>query len=222
MTEDYKDYKLRGKIHAPFGPTILEFQMPEPYVSMLNEYGDKISASDEKSKQLDWSDNLVGNVKQEHKIEEHIWYEKPNKNLPNLFNWAGNCVSMYIKTHLSKGDKDDIEMSKKPIKSIQLHNSWLVNSIAGDFNPPHMHSGMLSIAGWLKVPKSIEKDKEREQAGWIEFLFADPHPFVNPKYPIKPEVGKIMIFPNWLQHQVYPFRGKGIRRSISFNMSYNF
>jgi hypothetical protein len=222
MTEDYKDYKLRGKIHAPFGPPLLEFKIPEPYVSMLNTYGDKISSSDEKSKQLDWSNNLVGNVKQEHKIEDHIWYEKPNKNLPSLFNWAGNCVSMYIKTHLSNGDKDDVEMSKKPIKSIKLHNSWLVNSIAGDFNPPHMHSGMLSIAGWLKVPKSIEEDKEREQAGWIEFLFADPHPFVNPKYPIKPEVGKIMVFPSWLQHQVYPFRGKGIRRSISFNMSYNF
>ena len=86
MTENYKDYKLRGKIHAPFGPMLLEFQMPEPYVKMLNTYGDKISSSDEKSKQLDWSNNLVGNVKQEHKIEDHIWYEKPNKNLPSLFN----------------------------------------------------------------------------------------------------------------------------------------
>lgn len=36
MTEDYKDYKLRGKIHAPFGPPLLEFKIPEPYVSMLN------------------------------------------------------------------------------------------------------------------------------------------------------------------------------------------
>ena len=66
--DEYKDYKLRGKVHAPFSPFIMEFDMPTPYVDMLNVYGDKISASDKKSKQLDWSDNLVGNVKQEHKL----------------------------------------------------------------------------------------------------------------------------------------------------------
>ena len=65
----YKDYKLKGKVHAPFSPFLMEFEKPKPYIKMLNDYGDKISANDKKSKQLDWSDNLVGNVKQEHKIE---------------------------------------------------------------------------------------------------------------------------------------------------------
>ena len=46
---DYKDYKLRGKVHAPFSPFIMEFDMPKPYVDMLNVYGDKISASEKKS-----------------------------------------------------------------------------------------------------------------------------------------------------------------------------
>ena len=110
-------------------------------------------------------------------------------------------------------------MKNKNIKSLNLHNSWIVNQVAGDFNPPHMHSGLLSAAGWLKVPESIEKGEEREEAGWIEWLFADPHPFINPKYPFKPQTGKVMFFPSWLQHQVYPFRGKGIGRSISFNVT---
>ena len=95
---DYKDYKLRGKVHMPFSPMIMEFAIPKPYVDMLNTYSDKISKSDKKSKQLDWSDNLVGNVKQEHKIEQHIWQTKPHENLPSLFNWIGNCTNTYIKT----------------------------------------------------------------------------------------------------------------------------
>ena len=37
------------------------------------------------------------------------------------------------------------------------------------------------------------------------------------KYPIKPAVGKFVMFPSWLQHMVYPFRGEGLRRSMSFN-----
>jgi hypothetical protein len=35
--------------------------------------------------------------------------------------------------------------------------------------------------------------------------------------PIKPEVGKFVMFPSWLQHTVYSFRGEGVRRSMAFN-----
>mgnify|MGYP001593571940 FL=1 len=219
---DYKDYKLRGKVHMPFSPILMEFDIPTPYIDMLNDYGDKISSSDKKSKQLDWSHNLIGNVKQEHAIENHIWQNKPDEHLPTFFNWVGHCTNTYIKTKLNDGDKVDKAVAKKGIKKMLLHKSWLVNSIAGDFNPPHMHSGMLSAAGWLKMPPSVEKDEEREQAGWIEFIHGTPHMLVDFKYPIKPSVGKIFFFPAWLIHEVFPFRGKGLRRTISFNLSVEF
>ena len=219
---DYKDYKLRGKVHMPFSPILMEFDIPTPYIDMLNDYGDKISSSEKKSKQLDWSHNLIGNVKQEHAIENHIWQNKPDEHLPTFFNWVGHCTNTYIKTKLNDGDKVDKAVAKKGIKKMLLHKSWLVNSIAGDFNPPHMHSGMLSAAGWLKMPPSVEKDEEREQAGWIEFIHGTPHMLVDFKYPIKPSVGKIFFFPAWLIHEVFPFRGEGLRRTISFNLSVEF
>ena len=216
--------KVQAQIHAPFGPMLIEFTMPQPYVDMFNKYADGITKSKKKSKQLDHSDELIGNVKQEHKIEEHLWQEKPKGVEHSFFTWVANCSNVYVKTHLQHhGDAEDNEtMKNKNIKGLNLHNSWIVNQVAGDFNPPHMHSGVLSAAGWLMVPESIEKGEEREEAGWIEWLFADPHPFINPKYPFKPQVGKIMFFPSWLQHQVYPFRGKGIRRSMSFNVTPKF
>ena len=40
---DYKDYKLRGKVHMPFSPMIMEFAIPKPYIDMLNIYADKIN-----------------------------------------------------------------------------------------------------------------------------------------------------------------------------------
>ena len=216
--------KVQAQIHAPFGPMLIEFTMPQPYVDMFNKYADGITKSKKKSKQLDHSDELIGNVKQEHKIEEHLWQEKPKGVEHSFFTWVANCSNVYVKTHLQHhGDAEDKEtMKNKNIKGLNLHNSWIVNQVAGDFNPPHMHSGVLSAAGWLIIPESLEKGEEREEAGWIEWLFADPHPFVNPKYPFKPQVGKIMFFPSWLQHQVYPFRGKGIRRSMSFNVTPKF
>ena len=72
------------------------------------------------------------------------------------------------------------------------------------------------------MPESVEKDEEREHAGWIEFLYGTPQIFIDPKYSVKPHVGQIFIFPAWLLHQVYPFRGKGLRRTISFNVSVEF
>ena len=216
--------KIQAQVHAPFGPMLMEFTIPQPYVDMFNKYADGIAKSKKKSKQLDHSDELIGNVKQEHKIEEHLWQEKPKGVEHSFFTWVANCSNVYVKTHLQhQGDAEDKEtMKNKNIKGLNLHNSWIVNQVAGDFNPPHMHSGVLSAAGWLMIPESLEKGEEREEAGWIEWLFADPHPFVNPKYPFKPQVGKIMFFPSWLQHQVYPFRGKGIRRSMSFNVTPKF
>ena len=223
-TKEEINNSLKAKLHEPFGPMLMEFSIPNIYVNFLNKYGDKISKSENKSKKLDWSNNLIGNVKQEHKIEDSIWNEKPDKDTPNFLYWVGNCVNIYVKTYLSKyGDEVDKELIRtKQMKKIELLTSWLVNQIAGDFNPPHMHKGMVSAAGWLKVPESIEKNEEREEAGYIEWLFADPHPFVNPKFSFKPQVGKIMLFPSWLQHQVYPFRGKGTRRSISFNVNFKY
>ena len=49
---DYKDYKLQGKVHMPFSPMLMEFDIPKPYIKMLNDYGDKISANDDKSKKF--------------------------------------------------------------------------------------------------------------------------------------------------------------------------
>jgi len=34
-----------------------------------------------------------------------------------------------------------------------------------------------------------------------------------------PEVGKLLVFPSWLQHMVYPFKGEGERRTIASNLN---
>jgi len=35
---------------------------------------------------------------------------------------------------------------------------------------------------------------------------------------VQPEVGKVVIFPIWLLHQVAPFFGEGERRTMSCNI----
>ena len=219
--------KIQTKEYAPFSPLLMEFKMPQEYIDKLNTYGDKISSDDDKLQKLDFSDRLVGNVKQEHIIEDHIWQEKISDKIPSFFQWAGGCVNIYIQTVLkrnrqgvSRSSEAEKKIMETGIKSLNVLSSWFVNSIAGDFNPIHQHEGRISAAGWLMMPESIQKDQEREYAGWIEFMYGENLKLLNNKHAVKPEVGQIFMFPSWLQHTVYPFRGNGIRRSISFNVDF--
>ena len=43
---------------------------------------------------------------------------------------------------------------------------------------------------------------------------APPQSFI-----IKPEVGKMLMFPSWLTHMVYPFEGDGERRTVAANLN---
>ena len=54
--------------HEVFSPTILETSIPEKFVRIVNEVGDRVLGSEHQSAQWDWSDNLVGKVHKEIQI----------------------------------------------------------------------------------------------------------------------------------------------------------
>ena len=72
--------------------------------------------------------------------------------------------------------------------------------------PPNMH-------------KEIEEDFEDHYPanGLIEFMFGENQSFRSDNLKFKPVVGKMLVFPSWLRHFVYPFKSEGERRSMSFN-----
>ena len=69
--------------------------------------------------------------------------------------------------------------------------------------------------------KEIEEDFEDHYPanGLIEFMFGENQSFRSDNLKFKPEVGKMLVFPSWLRHFVYPFSVEGERRMMSFNAS---
>ena len=53
--------------------------------------------------------------------------------------------------------------------------------------------------------------------GLIEFMYGEKADFRSDNLKFKPSVGKMLLFPSWLKHSVYPFYVDGERRSMSFN-----
>jgi uncharacterized protein (TIGR02466 family) len=117
------------------------------------------------------------------------------------------------------------EMIEENLKSINLnvniYDVWGNISVAGDFNPPHTHSRMMSGVGYFRLPDDIEQEWLAEDhdpsAGMLNFWDGRSQSLSLAQFRVKPKVGDIYIFPAWLNHSVHPFRSTGERWSFSFN-----
>ena len=193
------------QILKPFGPSVIKVKIPEKIIKELNNYIDDVVENQIKSKELDHGHKLIGDVTQEFKLENEL-----SKKI-GWIDFLAACVSKWILT-----------VSNKKITKFSLINSWVVRQFENEYNPVHHHSGHISGAGFLKLPKSFGEfvqKKEKDYLGGTLNLIHGSHQFLsNSVYTIKPEVGDFYFFPHYLMHSVYPFKGTSEeRRSISFN-----
>lgn len=206
----------------PFGPIICKYSLPETLVEELNYACDLVSADEDLSKRLDYSNQLAGKVRQELQI--------PSEVLVQHYEWLNEAVSKYI---VEVSAIEDVTAGR-PIQDLgdtefisKWSGAWFVRSFAGDYNPLHNHpDAELASFGFLKLPDWDEELDEdaRDHAGVTHgctmLSYGDMNRMSTKLYTIRPKVGDFYIFPAWLSHMVYPFRTAGERRSFSINFSY--
>ena len=99
--------------------------------------------------------------------------------------------------------------------------SWSVRLRGGGgHHVPHFHGhGWMSSAYYVRLPE-IGGDGHARHEGWIEFGRA-PEMFgldVGPRRVIKPEVGRLVLFPSFMLHGTIPFgEAKGDRLTAAFD-----
>ena len=193
------------KIVKPFGPSVMQSQIPEKLINDLNDYVDEIIKDQEKSNKLDFGNKLAGDVTQEFRLEKEF-----AKNV-GWIDYLAKCVYSWIEKELNL-----------KITKFELLESWIVRQFENEYNPVHYHSGHVSGAGYLKVPKNLGKfiqNKDKQfQGGDLNLIHGSRQFLSRSIFPIKPKIGDFYFFPNYLMHTVYPFNGTAEeRRSISFN-----
>jgi len=193
------------KIMRPFGPSIAKTKIPKNLLDKMNNYIDETIKVKKKINKFDHGPYLAGDVTQEFTLE---------KNFVEEIGWIkflSNAVYEWIK-------KD----TAKEISEFRLISTWIVRQFKNEYNPIHTHSGHVSGVGYLKVPNhlgaTVQKNKKNNFGGHLNFIYGSQM-FVNSSsIVIKPEVGDFYLFPNYLMHQVYPFKDTNEeRRSVSFN-----
>ena len=190
----------------PFGPSILKVKIPSNVLKQLNDYIDKTISDNQKTKNLNLGNKLAGDVTQEFKLEQDFMTNS------GWTKFLAESVQKWIW----------IEQQKK-LSKFELINSWIVRQFKDEYNPIHWHSGHISGAGFLKLPKTFGKhvqDKGNKEylGGRLTLVHGSRQFLSNAKLQIIPEVGDFYFFPHYLMHTVYPFKGTNEeRRSISFN-----
>ena len=194
------------KIIKRFGPSVLKVKIPKKVLNKINNYIENISKNKKKISKLNYGEKLVGDVTQEFKLEKKFMKNS---------GWE-----KFLKDATTRWIKAETEMN---IKRFKILNSWVVRQFENEYNPTHWHSGHISGAGFLKVPRNLGKHVQRKKfkeyrGGSLQLIHGSRMFLSHSTLNIKPVVGDFYIFPNYLMHSVFPFKNtKDERRSISFN-----
>lgn len=202
--------------------------MPKEIVSDLISITDKSISSNE-----DFGYALAGQIKNEKVLTKD--------DLGSIWSWLEEEVSLYLRNILKDIDvrfSDKSKDSKNLNIETSIESMWTVSQFENEYNPVHYHTEMkssedissnvqVSSVLYLKVPKNISRNltnKKGSPDGAIEFISqgfgSELQSLSTGSRRFRPEVGHLYIFPSWLLHTVYPFVGKGERRSLSFNSSF--
>ena len=199
--------------------SIGRIEFPMEIINEVNDHIDNVIIPAGES----YADGLVGQLKNDKKSAQLNFPldDEVGQQLKTVFEQIG-------KSYLKQGYTRDADTD--------CFQCWSNHAYAGDYNPFHDH-GVQTMAGlsgflWLKVPECIEKLDENPAAlnnasgavdGFTQLIWGTSSRKdimalrANTEQYVKPEVGVMLVFPNWLKHQVLPFFGEGERRSLAMN-----
>ena len=229
--------KLTGEnedgVHVEMYPLpaafMMETRMPDKMVKDLNTYLDNL-LEDEKRESL--AGTLVGQI---HRGEQ-LNMDPNDELLEEYCKFVTGLGAAYINTVM---ERTGHSLDKQ--RQVAIDEVWSVHSFEGDYNPIHDHGTKtimgISTTAWTKVPQQIldqpaagspQYSKYNDSGacdGYLAFTYGrnqimDVERLRPPQSTeVQPQVGRLFVFPAWLQHMVYPFFGKGERRTVASNLN---
>lgn len=199
---------------------VLEAKLPFDLFKNLKNTIDEMADTGEK-----YNNKLLGHMQEEYSLN-HIKDNMSDFLLAMADTWQTNNPG-YLETFE--------EVSKSKNYKLTLDSMWVNKQKKYEFNPIHLHSGVLSFVIWIKIPYELKNEEsyfppisgetevDRTSAYTSKFTFiyndilgriqASPVPVD------KTWEGTILMFPARLHHCVYPFyTSDDYRISVSGNI----
>ena len=103
--------------------------------------------------------------------------------------------------------------NSRPLPKFKLKRLWANYMKKHEFNPPHDHDGLMSFVVFMKIPTHWKEQHARPESAGTTTPCASNFSFLHPSLTfnasqvlLSPEdEGRMLFFPAWLTHQVFPF-----------------
>jgi uncharacterized protein (TIGR02466 family) len=125
-----------------------------------------------------------------------------------------------IHAHVSRLGTGPDPLRSRNTGKTRFEGAWSVRLQGGrGHHIGHVHQkGWLSSACYIALPGAVTASEDR--AGWLKF--GEPGikttPQLAPEHFIKPEEGKLVLFPSYMWHGTEPFGGSETRLSVAFDL----
>ena len=212
------------QVNAPWAQLVVSTKMPDELFKTTLELTDKIYEDVNRDSA---GGSLAGQIHHEYFITQEKLIET------GLMKYFIEMTAKYWGTVLNNGNLwqyCDKKFEHGPHGfnyACKVVSAWTVHQFENEYNPIHNHSNCkISAVMHLKFPEKIDPPVKYHTGGtggldgnlvFTGMGAADEWctaPVLNVN---SATVGMLHLFPSTLGHAVYPFRGKGERRSLSFN-----
>ena len=120
----------------------------------------------------------------------------------------------YIANIMRTNGRHDLDLYE-PV----LTSAWTIKQSEGDYQSLHSHEAHISGNIYIDVPDFDADSKASD--GNIEFrlpVIRNPaHLIFTDQWRFQPQVMKMIIFPSYLPHTVYPWKGEGNRTILAWD-----
>jgi tetratricopeptide (TPR) repeat protein len=123
-----------------------------------------------------------------------------------------------IRRHMEWLGQGGDPLRRRNTGAYEIAGIWSVMLRPNGFHIDHVHpQGWLSSACYIDLPTAVDAGGRE---GWIKF--GEPgvptSPPCEPEYFVKPEPGRLVLFPSYMWHGTVPFSGDQTRLTIAFDV----
>jgi len=199
------------------GQSILKYQVPLDIFTTINQiyerkYNNLYRANEQ----------LIGKIENEHSLFYHGADQTKIKN--------HNMLPLIVTDYFMAMFKHYLGFNKIRGYETHLNSIWVNEMKQHEYNPAHIHRGMLftglSSVMILKLPSTYGREyssKEVELNGRLQILGAANGQFAKIDYQPPMDLRDFYIFPYDMRHTVYPFNGTNeTRRTLAANCDVQF
>ncbi len=123
-----------------------------------------------------------------------------------------------IRRHMAWIGEGSDDLRRRNTGEYRIQGAWSVRLRPGGYHVDHVHPrGWLSSACHIELPPSAQGEGRE---GWLKF--GEPgiptQPPMGAEHFVRPEPGRLVLFPSYMWHGTVPFSGEAERLTIAFDI----